>query len=93
MRRIMRLPVPVFLPRLGNMQICWLCALFPSWVWRVCVLGFLAGGAAWLEHFEKLRLPYNVGVLPQLVATSLLAHHDVLLQQAEQLKQDREWFV
>ena len=52
-------------------------------------LGFLAGSAAWLGQLEKLRLPYNVGVLPQLVAEKLLSHHDVLLQQAEQIKQDR----
>ena len=52
-------------------------------------LGFLAGSAAWLRELEKLRLPYNVGVLPQIVAGKLLAHHDVLLQQAEQIKQDR----
>ncbi|OGS80438.1 MAG: histidinol-phosphate transaminase [Gallionellales bacterium GWA2_55_18] len=52
-------------------------------------LGFLAGSAAWLEQLEKLRLPYNIGVLPQLVAGKLLEHHDVLLRQAEQIKQDR----
>ncbi|MEQ1590247.1 MAG: histidinol-phosphate transaminase [Gallionella sp.] len=52
-------------------------------------LGFLAGSTAWLNELEKLRLPYNVGVLPQLVAEKLLEHHDVLLQQAEQIKQDR----
>lgn len=52
-------------------------------------LGFLAGSAAWLEQLEKLRLPYNVGVLPQLVAEKLLDHHDVLLRQAEQLKLER----
>ncbi|HXU93324.1 MAG TPA: histidinol-phosphate transaminase [Gallionella sp.] len=52
-------------------------------------LGFLAGSTAWLEQLEKLRLPYNVGVLPQLVAEKLLDHHDVLLQQAEQLKLER----
>ena len=52
-------------------------------------LGFLAGSAAWLGQLEKLRLPYNVGVLPQLVAEKLLAHHEVLLQQAEQIKRDR----
>lgn len=52
-------------------------------------LGFLAGSAAWLEQLEKLRLPYNVGVLPQLVAEKLLEHHGVLLQQAEQIRQDR----
>jgi histidinol-phosphate aminotransferase len=52
-------------------------------------LGFLAGAAAWLGQLEKLRLPYNVGVLPQLVAAKLLAHHDVLLAQAESIKQER----
>ncbi len=52
-------------------------------------VGFLAGSAAWLSQLEKLRLPYNVGVLPQLVATRLLAHHDVLLAQAESIKQER----
>jgi len=52
-------------------------------------LGFLAGSAAWLEQLEKLRLPYNVGVLPQVVAEKLLEHHEVLLQQAEQIKLDR----
>jgi histidinol-phosphate aminotransferase len=52
-------------------------------------LGFLAGSAAWLGQLEKLRLPYNVGVLPQLVAEKLLSHHEVLLRQAEQIKRDR----
>ena len=52
-------------------------------------LGFLAGNTAWLEQLEKLRLPYNVGVLPQVVAEKLLEHHEVLLQQAEQIKLDR----
>lgn len=52
-------------------------------------LGFLAGSAAWLSQLEKLRLPYNVGVLPQLVAAKLLKNHDVLLAQAESIKQER----
>lgn len=52
-------------------------------------LGFLAGSTAWLEQLEKLRLPYNVGVLPQLVAEKLLDHHEVLLDQAELLKRER----
>ena len=54
-------------------------------------LGFLAGSKAWLEQLEKLRLPYNIGVLTQLVAGKLLQHHDVLLLQAEQIKQGRTW--
>ena len=52
-------------------------------------LGFLAGSRTWLTHLEKLRLPYNVGVLTQMVAHKLLQHHDVLLQQAAQIRQDR----
>jgi histidinol-phosphate aminotransferase len=52
-------------------------------------LGFLAGSSLWLTQLEKLRLPYNVGVLPQLVAEKLLDNHAVLLQQAEQIKLDR----
>ncbi len=54
-------------------------------------LGFLAGSPLWLAQLEKLRLPYNIGVLTQLVAAKLLQHHDILLQQAEQIKQDRTW--
>ena len=54
-------------------------------------LGFLAGKKTWLEQLEKLRLPYNVGVLTQRVAEKLLQHHDVLLRQAGQIKQDRTW--
>jgi histidinol-phosphate aminotransferase len=53
-------------------------------------LGFLAGPAAGLGQLEKLRLPYNVGVLPQLVAAKLLEHHDVLLAQAGRIKQERD---
>jgi len=52
-------------------------------------LGFLAGSSVWLSQLEKLRLPYNVGVLPQMVAAKLLEHHDVLLAQAERIKQER----
>jgi histidinol-phosphate aminotransferase len=54
-------------------------------------LGFLVGAKRWVEQLEKLRLPYNVGVLPQLVAEILLQHHGVLEQQAAQIRQDRTW--
>lgn len=54
-------------------------------------LGFLAGSSAWLNELEKLRLPYNVGVLPQQVAEILLRHHDLLLAQAAQIRHDRQW--
>ncbi len=54
-------------------------------------LGFLAGSKEWLEQLEKLRLPYNVGVLTQEVAAILLHYHEVLLQQAAQIRLDRAW--
>jgi len=52
-------------------------------------LGFVAGRQEWLSHLEKLRLPYNINVITQLVATKIMQHYDVLQQQAESVKQTR----
>lgn len=52
-------------------------------------LGFMAGSPAWLGQLEKLRLPYNINVLTQLVAQKILAQAEVLTQQTEQIKQQR----
>ena len=52
-------------------------------------LGFLAGPAAWLDEFDKLRLPYNVNVLTQRVCEAVLAHADVLDTQARALIEAR----
>ncbi|MDO8465792.1 MAG: histidinol-phosphate transaminase [Gallionella sp.] len=78
-----------FIPRLANYPNLLVMRTFSKLGMAGLRLGFLAGSAAWLEQLEKLRLPYNVGVLPQLVAGKLLEHHEVLLQQAEQIKRDR----
>ncbi|MEK7792778.1 MAG: aminotransferase class I/II-fold pyridoxal phosphate-dependent enzyme, partial [Pseudomonadota bacterium] len=43
----------------------------------------------WLEHLEKVRLPYNVGIMTQLIAEAVLHHTDVLLEQAEMIKAER----
>ena len=80
-----------FLPQLGQYENLLVMRTFSKLGMAGLRLGFLAGSKIWLEQLEKLRLPYNVGVLPQLVAETLLAHHDVLLQQAEQIKTDRQW--
>jgi len=80
-----------FIPRLGAYSNLLVMRTFSKLGMAGLRLGFLAGSKAWLEQLEKLRLPYNVGVLTQLVAEKLLQHHDVLLQQAEQIKQDRTW--
>ena len=52
-------------------------------------LGLLAGGKAWLAHVDKVRLPYNVNVLTQLVAEKVLQHQDLLAQQAAAIKAER----
>jgi len=52
-------------------------------------LGFLIGSAEWLRQLEKLRLPYNINVLTQLVAQKVLENVEVLNQQAEWIKSQR----
>ena len=80
-----------FLPRLGDFSNLLVMRTFSKLGMAGLRLGFLAGSRIWLEQLEKLRLPYNVGVLTQRVAEILLKHHEVLLQQAEQIKLDRSW--
>jgi histidinol-phosphate aminotransferase len=78
-----------FIPHLANYPNLLVMRTFSKLGMAGLRLGFLAGSAVWLEQLEKLRLPYNVGVLTQSVAGILLQHHEVLLQQAEQIKRDR----
>jgi histidinol-phosphate aminotransferase len=52
-------------------------------------LGLVAGHGAWLAHVDKLRLPYNVNVLTQLIAAEVLRHEKLLAQQAAAIKAER----
>ena len=52
-------------------------------------LGLLTGRSEWLMQLEKLRLPYNVGVLTQEVVRKILQHPDILQQQADAIKAER----
>ncbi len=52
-------------------------------------LGLLVGRPEWLLHLEKMRLPYNVGIMTQLIAQTVLSHTDILLQQAQVIKAGR----
>ena len=52
-------------------------------------LGLIAGAGAWLSHVDKVRLPYNINVLTQLVAEKVLRHHELLAQQAAAIKAER----
>jgi histidinol-phosphate aminotransferase len=52
-------------------------------------LGYMAGRPEWIEQFDKVRPPYNVGVLTQAAALFMLERLDVLEAQAERIKVDR----
>jgi histidinol-phosphate aminotransferase len=49
----------------------------------------MAGRPEWIEQFDKVRPPYNVGVLTQAAALFLLERLDVLEAQAARIKADR----
>lgn len=52
-------------------------------------LGFLCGAPQWISQLNKVRLPYNVGVLTQAVAEAVLTHAEVLEDQADQIRNAR----
>lgn len=52
-------------------------------------LGLLVGTPAWLHEFDKLRLPYNIGVLAQATAAFALEHYAYFRAQAQRIRADR----
>ena len=52
-------------------------------------LGVLTGAARWITELDKLRLPYNVNTLTQVVAREVLQHEGVLTEQAGAIKLER----
>lgn len=52
-------------------------------------LGLLVGSPAWLNQIDKIRLPYNIGVLTQATAEFALKHFDVLQNQTETIRNER----
>jgi histidinol-phosphate aminotransferase len=52
-------------------------------------LGYLAGRPEWLAQFDKVRPPYNVGVLTQAAALFLLERVEVLEEQAARIRAER----
>jgi histidinol-phosphate aminotransferase len=53
-------------------------------------LGYMAGAAALLTEFDKVRPPYNINVLTQSAAEFVLDHTDILDAQAALLRAERE---
>jgi histidinol-phosphate aminotransferase len=52
-------------------------------------LGVLMGAERWIRQLDKLRLPYNVNTLTQLIAAVVLEHGSVLTDQAAAIKLER----
>lgn len=53
-------------------------------------LGMLAGPAAWLDEFDKVRLPYNINVLTQASAEFALRHKAVFDEQTATIRNERQ---
>lgn len=52
--------------------------------------GYVAGDPAWIGALDKVRPPYNIGVLTQAVLSVVLQHKSVLDKQAARIRADRE---
>jgi histidinol dehydrogenase len=52
-------------------------------------LGYLVADPAWTEALEKLRPPYNIGVLNEAAANFALDHADVFAGQAASIRDER----
>lgn len=52
-------------------------------------LGFAVADPAWIDQLEKVRLPYNVGVLTQKSVAFALDHIDVFNEQAAWITAER----
>lgn len=52
-------------------------------------LGMLIGAPAWINEFDKVRLPYNINVLSQIAVEFALEHADLLDQQSQWIRAER----
>jgi len=78
-----------FMPRLAEFPNLLVMRTLSKLVLAGLRLGLLAGGSEWLREIDKVRLPYNVNVLTQLVAAEVLRHPKVLESQAAAIRAER----
>ena len=52
-------------------------------------LGYAAGHPAWIAELDKVRPPYNINTLAQVVVPVLLRHGDLLAEQAAAIRRER----
>jgi histidinol-phosphate aminotransferase len=53
-------------------------------------LGYLFGAPAWIAEINKVRGPFNVGVLQQVAAEVMLDHYDELQRHAAMMIVERD---
>jgi histidinol-phosphate aminotransferase len=53
-------------------------------------LGYAIGAPEWINEFNKVRGPFNVGVLQQIAAEVMLKHFDTLRHHARQMVEQRD---
>jgi len=53
-------------------------------------LGFLAGAKAWIDEFDKIRLPYNINVLTQISTEFAVEKRAIFEAQVGYILQDRQ---
>lgn len=56
-------------------------------------LGYLVGAPRVIDELEKIRLPYNINVLTQFTVAFALKHYSILLQQVDDICQQRAQLV
>jgi histidinol-phosphate aminotransferase len=56
-------------------------------------VGMAIGSSAWLDEFNKIRLPYNINCLSQATADFALAQEAMLHEQIASICRDREWLA
>ncbi|MGM0593146.1 MAG: histidinol-phosphate transaminase [Pseudomonadota bacterium] len=78
-----------FMPRLGQFDNLLVMRTVSKLGLAGLRLGLLAGPSAWLEQFDKVRLPYNINVLTQASATFALKHLDTFERQTAAIRQER----
>ncbi len=79
-----------WLPRLAEFPNLLLMRTFSKIGLAGLRLGYLIGHPAWITEIDKLRGPFNVGVLQQVAAEVLLEHYPLLLGHARQMVAERE---
>jgi len=78
-----------FMPRLGEFDNLVVMRTVSKMGLAGLRLGLLAGPPAWLDQFDKVRLPYNINVLTQASADFALSHKAVFDQQTAQIRAER----